>query len=232
MLSVEIARRQGAFGLDAAFTIEAQGITGLVGPSGSGKSTLFACLAGLARPDSGTVGFRGRTLFDADRGIDVPTARRRIGLVFQEGVLFPHLSVRGNLTYGAAPATAGLFDELVETLDLAALLQRRPGRLSGGERQRVSLGRALLAQPRLLLLDEPVSALDPAMRAQVLALIARVQARTGTPMLYISHAPEEIRQLAHRVITLDRGRVAAVSDAPGPVRASLEKAHQPLARVG
>ena len=216
MMDVHILKRQGDFTLDAAFALPAEGITGLVGPSGSGKSTLFSCLAGLTAPDEGHFTLAGRTLYDGAKRISLATVKRGIGVVFQDGLLFPHMSVRQNLVYGAKGDCGALLEELIDVLGLGSLLKCRPHSLSGGERQRVAIGRALIAEPQLLLLDEPVSALDPAMRGQVLDLIERVQARTGTPMIYISHAPEEIRRLATRVITLDRGRVAAVSTSPGP----------------
>ncbi|WP_095590447.1 ATP-binding cassette domain-containing protein [Actibacterium ureilyticum] len=216
MIEIDIAKRQGDFHLNIQAALPFQGTFGLIGPSGSGKSSLFSMLAGHSAPDAGHIRIAGRTLFDAHRRIDVPPARRGIGLVFQDGLLFPHMTVRRNLTYGAGPGAQTLFDELVDTLRLAPLLNRRPARLSGGERQRVAIGRALMAQPQFLLLDEPVSALDPGLRADVLTLLQALHRRTGTPMIYISHAPEEIRQLANTVVTLKDGAIADISRNPHP----------------
>ncbi|SFC19702.1 ATP-binding cassette domain-containing protein [Tropicimonas isoalkanivorans] len=216
MIEIRVTKRQGAFRLDIDATLPFRGICGLIGPSGSGKSSLFSILAGHDRPDEGVIRADGRTLFDSAAGIDVPPAQRGIGLVFQDGLLFPHLSVRRNLLYGARPGAAARLESLSEALGLSGLLGRRPGRLSGGERQRVAIGRALMAEPRLLLLDEPVSALDPALREDVLGLLETLHAQTGTPMIYISHAPEEIRRLANIVVTLNNGAVADISHHPSP----------------
>lgn len=216
MIELKLKKAQGTFSLDIEASLPFSGISGLIGPSGSGKSSLFSMLAGHASPDEGLIRIAGRTLFDSDAGINVSPARRGIGLVFQDGLLFPHMSVKRNLCYGAGPDHGRLLDELTEALGLGPLLDRRPARLSGGERQRVAIGRALMAQPRLLLLDEPVSALDPALREDVLLLLERLQARTGTPMIYISHAPEEIRRLANIVVTLKNGAVADISRHPSP----------------
>ncbi|MBC58456.1 MAG: hypothetical protein CL814_16180 [Confluentimicrobium sp.] len=216
VIELKLEKSQGAFTLDVAFSLPFSGILGLMGPSGSGKSTLFSCLAGHAVPDEGRIAVRGTTLLDTRRRVNLRPARRGIGIVFQDGLLFPHMSVRRNLTYGARAGAPDLLAELTEVLELAPLMERRPASLSGGERQRVAIGRALMAEPRLLLLDEPLSALDPARREEVLCLLERVHDRTGTPMIYISHAPEEIRRLAQTVITLDRGRIADISASPAP----------------
>lgn len=216
MIEIRVFKRQGDFTLDLETVLPSTGVSGLIGPSGSGKSSLFALLAGHTVPDQGVIRIAGQTLFDSGRGINVPPARRGIGLVFQDGLLFPHMTVRRNLLFATPAQPGAFFEELVGTLKLGPLLDRRPGHLSGGERQRVAIGRALMAQPRLLLLDEPVSALDPALREEVLQLLEALRDRSGTPMIYIGHAPEEIRRLASFVVALKDGVVADVSHQPHP----------------
>ncbi len=215
MIDCHLRHSFGAFALEVDLAIEARGIIGLIGRSGSGKSTLFSCLAGHLRPQAGWITLNGRPLFHSEAGVDLSPAARRIGVVFQDGLLFPHMSVRRNLAYGAREAGPDLWHEVVDALDLAGLLDARPGRLSGGERQRAAIARALMAGPDLLLLDEPVSALDPGLKARTLELIARVQERTGTPMIFISHAPEEVRRLCGRTITLDDGRITCITAPDG-----------------
>lgn len=217
-LEIDIALTRGAFTLDIAFAAPLDRVTGVVGPSGAGKSTLFACLAGLTRPDRGRIVLGERVLFDAARRINLPTRRRGLGVVFQDGLLFPHLSVRRNLTYGMRRADPALFDRTVGVLGLGPLLSRRPPGLSGGERQRVAIGRALLAAPRLLLLDEPLAAVDAARKAEILDLLAAIGTETGVPMLYVSHAPEEISRLADEVVTMRDGRLAWAAVVPRPAR--------------
>lgn len=213
MIELTITHPLADFALDVDLAVPASGIIGLIGRSGAGKTTLFQCLAGHARPSRGRIQLNGRALFSSADRINLPPARRRIGLVFQDGLLFPHMSVARNLAYGAHGRGA-FWDEVVDTLELGALLGARPRRLSGGERQRVAIGRALLAEPELLLLDEPVSTLDPGLKARTLDLIARVHRRTGVPMILITHSPEEIRRLCDTVITLQRGRVAGIAGSP------------------
>jgi molybdate transport system ATP-binding protein len=178
----------------------------LVGPSGCGKSSLLHAIAGLLRPQRGVIHIDGQTLFDSASGIHQPPHRRRIGYVFQDGRLFPHRDVAGNLRYGMprrADASAGpQWDEVVALLGLAPLLQRRVQGLSGGETQRVALGRALLAQPRLLLLDEPLSMLDFDRRDELLPYLLGVRERFGLPMVYVSHYPEEVQRMAEEVFRL------------------------------
>ncbi|WP_172328105.1 ATP-binding cassette domain-containing protein [Mangrovicoccus sp. HB161399] len=218
MIEIRLRHRQGNFLIDLDLQVEAAGITGLIGPSGAGKSTLFQCLAGHRKPAAGRITINGHVLFDSASRINLHPADRRVGVVFQEGLLFPHMSVRRNLGYGAPKGRDRFAAEVVDALDLGHLLDARPQRLSGGERQRAAIARALIAEPDVLLLDEPVSALDPGLKARTMDLISRVQARTGTPMIYISHAPEEIRALCSRVITLHRGTrtTATVESAPRP----------------
>ena len=198
----------GTFRLKARFEAKG-GVTALFGPSGAGKSSIVAAVAGLLRPQEGSILLNGRTLTDTAAGIFVPPHRRRAGLVFQEGRLFPHLSVRGNLLYGwrraAHPAGEAGIAHVVALLGLEALLGRSPATLSGGEKARVALGRALLAAPDILLLDEPLASLDDARRAEILPYLERL--RDEVPMLYVSHAVDEVARLADQVVLLEGGAV-------------------------
>jgi molybdate transport system ATP-binding protein len=213
VLSVDLGARRGTFALDARFECPTPGVTALFGASGAGKSTLVLAIAGLLRPARGRLGLDGHDWFDAARGLDLAPERRRIGCVFQEGRLFPHLDVARNLDYGArrAPA-AGRFavrEEVVSLLGLERLLERRVHQLSGGERQRVALARALLSQPVLLLLDEPLAGVDVARRDEVLPYLEMLRDRYAIPMLYVSHQYDEVLRLANNVVLLAGGRVAA-----------------------
>ena len=223
------AARQDGFALDAAFGVPAAGVTALFGPSGCGKSTILAAVAGLLRPDDGRVVLDGAVLLDTKGRIALPPERRRCGLVFQDARLFPHLSVETNLRYGLRRAPRDAqgpgFEEVVALLGLASLLARRPGRLSGGEKQRVALGRALLARPRLLLLDEPLAALDAGRRAEVLPFLARLREAARLPILYVTHALDEVDALADRMVLLEDGRVLA----SGRVEALAMRTDLPLA---
>ena len=213
MIAVDVALQLGTFSLAAAFSNDA-GITGLFGRSGSGKSTVINLIAGLARPDRGRILLDGRVLVDTEAGVWAPKHRRRIGLVFQDAQLFPHLSVRQNLLFGRWFAPRGKprigLDAVVETLGIGHLLKRRPELLSGGEKQRVALGRGLLASPRLLLMDGPLASLDIARKAEILPLIERLRDEFGIPIVYVSHAVEEVARLANKVMVLNAGRVVAV----------------------
>jgi molybdate transport system ATP-binding protein len=188
-------------------------VTGVFGPSGSGKSTLLALIAGLLRPQAGVLRFGEETLVDTVRGVFVPPWRRHFGLVFQEGLLFPHLSVRDNLLYGfrRQRGDSHRFElaRVLELLEIGPLVARRPAQLSGGERQRVALGRALLSSPRLLLLDEPLSSLDERLKQQILPFLKRVKDEARIPMIYVSHARAEVDFLADRVLTMEAGRLPA-----------------------
>ncbi len=211
-LSVSIKKRLGAFDLDMTFE-GAPGITVLFGPSGAGKSLTLAAIAGAVRPDSGRVAVGGEALFDKCARIDLKPEARRIGWVFQDARLFPHLNVAANLRYGlkrAPVASRGIaFAEVAEVLGLERLLVRRPRDLSSGEAQRVALGRALLSQPRLLLMDEPLSALDAARKGDILAFIERVREAFAIPTLYVTHSLAETVRLADRLVVVEAGHVTA-----------------------
>jgi molybdate transport system ATP-binding protein len=216
MLDVALRKRLGNFVLDAAFAAPAGGVTALFGSSGSGKSTIVNAIAGLLRPDAGHIRVGETSFFDAEAGIDQLPRRRRVGYVFQEARLFPHMRVRDNLLYGyrRAPNTDRRigFEAVVELLGIEAFLARRPFTLSGGERQRVALGRALLAQPRLLLMDEPMAALDVGRKAEILPYIERLRDELRLPIVYVSHSVEEVARLADTLVVLEQGRVAAAGD--------------------
>jgi molybdate transport system ATP-binding protein len=215
MIDVAVKRRAGAFSLDVAFKNGA-GITALFGRSGSGKSMTIGLIAGLARPDEGHIKLGDRVLVDTQSGIFVPTHRRRIGLVFQDSHLFPHFNVKQNLLFGrwfAPRRDRGIdFEPVIETLGIGHLLARRPARLSGGERQRVAIGRALLACPKLLLFDEPFAALDLQRRLEILPLIERLRDEFQVPIVYVSHAIEEVARLAGSVVVMEGGQVKAIGD--------------------
>jgi molybdate transport system ATP-binding protein len=210
-LTVDIERGLGSFRLGVSFEAGA-GITALFGRSGSGKTSVVNAIAGLLRPHRGRIALGSEVLFDSAAGIDVPTPARRIGYVFQEGRLFPHLSVAQNLRYAglfSRGATASQFSHVVALLGLRDLLERRPGNLSGGEKQRVAIGRALLSDPRLLLLDEPLASLDAHRRNEVMQYIELLRDEIRIPVVYVSHSVEEVVRLADTVVLLSAGEVAA-----------------------
>jgi molybdate transport system ATP-binding protein len=213
MLSVSVTHRLGDFTLDATFESEG-GLTALFGRSGAGKTSLINAIAGLYRPDRGRIAIDDAVLTDTASGIFVPAHRRRVGYVFQEGRLFPHLNVRQNLLYGRwfAPKTAGggEFDQVIELLGIGHLLTRRPANLSGGEKQRVAIGRALLARPRLLVMDEPLASLDEGRRAEIFPYIERLRDEMLVPIVYVSHSIAEVARLATTLVVLSEGRVAAI----------------------
>jgi len=212
MIDVDIAERRGAFQLDVKFTADAP-IVGLFGRSGAGKTTVVNAIAGVGKPSRGTIRANGHVLFDAARGIDLPPERRRIGYVFQDGLLFPHLDVEANLLYGQRRRRSServIADErVVDLLGLQALLGRKPATLSGGEKQRVAIGRALLAQPRILLMDEPLASLDVARRREILSYVERLRDELAIPIVYVSHAVDEITRLADVVVVLAEGKTVA-----------------------
>ena len=213
MLQASLLKRRDGFTLSARLEVPTPGVVALFGRSGSGKTTLVNLISGLLAPDAGSVRLNGAVLTDTEAGISVPVERRRIGYVFQDPRLFPHFTVLGNLLYGrkrAAPVQQIIgFDEVVALLGIEPLLSRRPHLLSGGERQRVSLGRALLSQPALLLLDEPLAALDVARREEVLPYLEVLRDRLSIPMVYVSHQFEEVVRLATHVVVMEAGSVVA-----------------------
>ena len=213
---------------DVAFEAPGQGVTALFGPSGAGKSTILAITAGLLQPEACRVAINGTVLADSHSGVWMAAERRRVGLVFQDSRLFPHMSVATNLRYGLRRRRAAAigFDTVVDLLGIGALLGRRPHTLSGGERQRVAIGRALLAQPHLLLLDEPLASLDGARKAEILPYLARLPAAIGLPILYVTHAFEEVARLADALVLIEAGRVVAF----GALSDLAARADLPLAR--
>jgi molybdate transport system ATP-binding protein len=231
VLEVAVKHRLGAFALDIRFE-SGPGLTALFGRSGAGKTSVVNAIGGLIRPQRGRIVVGGTVLLDTERGVFVPAHRRRIGYVFQEGRLFPHLTVRQNLLFGrwfatrAVAAPAVRFDDVVELLGIEPLLPRRPGRLSGGEKQRVAIGRALLANPRLLLMDEPLASLDAARKDEILPYLERLRDASEVPIVYVSHAAAEVARLATTIVLIADGRVQAV----GPVAEIMGRAGQyPLA---
>ncbi len=230
-LEVRIRHRLGAFALEAEFTA-GDGVTALFGPSGAGKSSIALAVAGLLRPREGRIVLQGRVLLDTASGIYVPPEARRAGLVFQDARLFPHMSVEQNLLYGwrraRARAGAGEIARVIALLGLEALRHRNPRTLSGGEKSRVALGRALLAGPGILLLDEPLASLDAARRAEILPYLERLRAEQRIPMLYVSHALDEVARLADRVVMLKDGKVTA----EGPVFDMLTGLHPGVPPLG
>lgn len=227
-LRVRVRKTLGDFVLDADFE-SAGRVTTLFGRSGAGKSTLVNLIAGLIRPDDGLIAIDGTVLFDSRSGIDLPTFRRRVGYVFQEGRLFPHLSVRRNLLYGMRRTPHGdrwsAFDQVVDLLGIGALLDRRPASLSGGEKQRVAIGRALLASPRLLLMDEPLASLDQARKEEILPYIERLRDEMRLPIVYVSHSIDEVARLADTLVLMAEGKAIA----SGPVNQVLARLDlQPL----
>jgi molybdate transport system ATP-binding protein len=214
-LSISVRHRLGAFRLEAAFEAPA-GVTVLFGRSGSGKTTVVNAVAGLLRPDRGRIVVDGTPVLDTEAGIALPPHRRQMGYVFQDGRLFPHLTVRQNLLYGRWFSAVGRTVELeriVDLLGIGGLLDRRPGGLSGGEKQRVAIGRAILSNPRLLLMDEPLAALDEGRKAEILPYLERLRDELRLPILYVSHSVAEVARLATTVVLLEAGRVVAAGPA-------------------
>ncbi len=212
MLEVDLQQRLGDFELRAKFASNAP-VVALFGRSGAGKSSVVNLLAGIAKADHGRIALNGEVLLDTACGIDVPPEARRIGYVFQDGMLFPHLSVRRNLAYGEKLVTAGDRyidrDKVITLLGLEEFLERKPANLSGGEKQRVAIGRALLTSPRLLLLDEPLASLDSTRKSEILQYIELLRDEFRIPIVFVSHAVEEVTRLADEIVLLDRGQVTA-----------------------
>jgi molybdate transport system ATP-binding protein len=226
MLRVDVSKQLGEFTVEATFASEGR-VTGLFGASGAGKTSLINMIAGLLRPDRGIIAIDDETLDDTSARSHVAVHRRRIGYVFQDARLFPHLDVRKNLDYGRRmnhlAADETLWRRVTELLDIGHLLDRRPGKLSGGERQRVALGRALLSQPRLLLLDEPLGSLDEERKEEILPYLVRLRDEAGIPMVYVSHDPSELRKLATQIAIIQRGRITALGSSE-----VLPAAHAPV----
>ena len=244
MITVNVALKLGSFDLDVAFENDA-GITALFGRSGSGKSMTINLIAGLARPDRGRIVLDNTTLVDTEAHIFLPAYRRRVGLVFQDAQLFPHLSVKQNLLFGRwfAPKSERniAFSRVVETLGIGHLLARKPALLSGGEKQRVAIGRALLATPQILLMDEPLASLDTERKLEILPLIEQLRDEFRIPIVYVSHAIEEVARLAASVVVMDHGHVVAVGTVEDvqerrsalrvkPLRAVLDPHRAPVRR--
>ncbi len=214
MLKVNIKKQQGSFKIDVDFSTREAGVTALFGSSGAGKTSIVNMVAGLSRPNDGRIVMNGNCWFDAQAKINIPPEKRRIGYVFQDARLFPHLSVRSNLTYGMGWQKGRLnpyirFDRVVELLGIELLLNRRPAKLSGGEKQRVAIGRALLCSPVLLLMDEPLASLDQDRKSEVLPFIRKLCKNFSIPILYVSHQMDEITSLADHLVLLDKGQAVA-----------------------
>lgn len=213
MLDISIKKKQGNFGLDICFLSSENGVTALFGKSGAGKTSVINMIAGLVQPDHGTIVVNNRVLFDSANGINIPAEKRRVGYIFQDGRLFPHLSVSSNLIYGMKlirPSKRFVrFEQVVDLLGIESLLDRRPAKLSGGEKQRVAIGRALLTSPSLLLMDEPLASLDSDRKAEVLPFISGISHEFKLPILYVSHSPDEVLSLAENLVLIDSGKVIA-----------------------
>jgi molybdate transport system ATP-binding protein len=226
-LSVRLRHDFPSARMDMAFDAPSPGVTVLFGPSGAGKSTIILAAAGLLRPDTCRIEVGGTVMADTETGLWLPPERRRAGLVFQDAKLFPHMSVATNLRFGMRRASPGTirFDDVVELLGIGGLLDRRPHTLSGGERQRVAIGRALLAQPRLLLMDEPLASLDAARKAEILPYLTRLKTALSLPVLYVTHDLDEVTRLADSLVLIEAGRVIGF----GPVAEVAARADLPLA---
>ena len=212
-MDIFVKRKQGDFSIDVAFKGNPSGVTALFGTSGAGKTSIVNMVAGLSKPDAGRVVVGDHVLFDSKHHINLPPEKRRLGYVFQDGRLLPHLSVKRNLTYGMnlTPLNRRYvkFEQVVDLLGIGHLLKRRPAKLSGGEKQRVAIGRALLTSPALLLMDEPLASLDADRKNEVLPFITRLSREFSIPILYVTHAVDEILHLAGRMVILENGRVLA-----------------------
>lgn len=226
----EITKKYPDFTLSVDLSLPSDKITAILGRSGSGKTTLIHLICGLLRPDSGTISFNNRVFVDTKTHQFLPPHQRQIGCVFQDSRLFPHYKIKQNLTY-AMPAKAKVqFEQLVDLLDLAPLLQRYPHHLSGGEKQRIAIGRALLSQPQLLLLDEPLASLDSLLKQELLHYWHKLSKSIQIPIIYVSHNLNEIKQLSDRVVVLEKGHVSAFFETKDLARIQLPEALQRLIR--
>ena len=229
MIHLKLKQQLADFTLDLDLTLPARGVSAIVGPSGSGKTTLLRCVAGLEKADQALIEINGNCWQDSQRGLWLPPHKRALGYVFQEASLFDHLSVQGNLDYGrrrsAEPASDKQAAQIIELLGIGHLLQRSTTGLSGGERQRVGIARALLTNPRLLLLDEPLTALDPQRKADILPYLERLHAELDIPLLYVSHSPDEVARLADHLVLLENGALRA----SGPLQTLLPRLDLPMA---
>jgi molybdate transport system ATP-binding protein len=210
-ITLEFALRQGDFRLEMAERAQAR-VLALFGASGSGKTTVLESIAGLRRPERGRIEVQGRTLYSSADGVNLAPRSRRIGYVPQDSVLFPHMNVRKNILYGAGRGNGITLARVLEILEIEPLLERRVASLSGGERQRVALARALMSSPRLILLDEPLAAVDLELRRRIVPCLRRIRDELGVPMVYVSHDAAEVRTIADRALVLDRGTVVASGD--------------------
>ncbi|MBN1907002.1 MAG: molybdenum ABC transporter ATP-binding protein [Deltaproteobacteria bacterium] len=217
MIDLNIKKRNGQFQINTTFAFRQAGVTAIIGESGAGKTSIINMVAGLMRPDDGHIIINGRTLFDSETGCNISPEKRHIGYIFQDGRLFPHLSVRHNLFYGMnlIPGHDRFItvDQVVDLLGIGHLLKRMPSNLSGGEKQRVAIGRALLTSPQFLLMDEPLASLDEARKSDVLPFIGKLTSEFKIPILYVSHSLNEVLNLADTVVILKAGSVIAYGDA-------------------
>lgn len=212
MLELDFSQQLGDLRLQVTQNLPAQGITAIFGLSGAGKTSLINAIGGLSKPETGRIALNNRPLFDAAKGIFLPPEKRRIGYVFQDARLFPHYRVQGNLQYGMAASMRSQFDSIVALLGIAPLLNRFPLTLSGGEKQRVAIGRALLTAPEILLMDEPLAALDLPRKRELMPYLERLAKEVNIPILYVTHSLDEILRLAEKVLVLDNGSVLAMGD--------------------
>ena len=215
MIELDFTLRQGTFVLEAHERVESR-ITALFGPSGSGKTTILDVIAGLRTPASGKVVVNSRALFDSAAGVNVPAHQRHVGYVPQDVALFPHMDVRRNVLYGRRDGQRLLLDTVAATLEIEGLLDRTVPQLSGGERQRVALARAIMSAPEVLLLDEPLAAVDVERRRRILPYVERVRDELAVPIIYVTHDADEVRRIADHVLVLDNGRVTRAGD-PGTI---------------
>ncbi|MGV6988669.1 molybdenum ABC transporter ATP-binding protein ModC [Testudinibacter sp. P80/BLE/0925] len=212
MLEIHVKKQLGSLALSANLQIPSNGVTALFGLSGSGKSSLINLVSGLSTPDQGYIQLNERTLVDTTRNINLPPEQRHLGYVFQDARLFPHYTVKGNLAYGMKKVNKAVYQEIIELLGIEPLLKRYPLTLSGGEKQRVAIGRALLTEPELLLMDEPLAALDLPRKQELLDYLDRLAKEIQIPILYVSHSLDELLRLAQRVILMRQGKVAAFDE--------------------